>query len=92
MVPAHGGNLTEKEKPRGSKKEQEDNERTQERKEARYRQAPVDHTERARRKRRIEPTTPASLKCPNPRNDSSDVVTSDPAGKDVSVQVPEVGT
>jgi hypothetical protein len=24
MVPAHGGNLTEKEKPRGSKKEQED--------------------------------------------------------------------
>jgi hypothetical protein len=23
MVPAHGGNLTEKEKPRGSKKEQE---------------------------------------------------------------------
>jgi hypothetical protein len=32
------------------------------------------------------------LKCPNPRNDSSDVVTSDPAGKDVSVQVPEVGT
>src|ERR1700691_509887 len=91
MVPAHGGNLTEKEKPRGSKKGQEDNEGTQARKEARHGQAPVENNERARWEHRIEPTTPASLKLPS-RNASSDVVTSYHRGRDVSVSVPEAGT